>query len=62
LIVVVSVLLLFMPVVGILLDAVWLHSCCLLVALDVVRNVRWRRDYEVTLFRLIRTMQNRESI
>ena len=62
LIVAVSVLLLLMPVVGILLDAVWLHSCCLLAALDIVRNVRWRRDYEVTLFRLIRTMQNRESI
>lgn len=62
LIVTVSVLLLLMPVVGILLDAVWLHSCCLLAALDVVRNVRWRRDYEMTLFRLIRTMRNRESI
>ena len=45
----VSILLLLVPVIGIFLDAVWLLSCCLLIASEIVRNVRWRRDYEVSL-------------
>jgi hypothetical protein len=58
----VSILLLLVPVIGIFLDAVWLLSCCLLIASDIVRNVRWRRDYEVSLCRLIHTMRPPESI
>jgi hypothetical protein len=58
LIIAVTVLVLFIPVIAILIDAVWLHSCALLVALDVVRNVRWRRDYETCLCRMIRSIQN----
>jgi hypothetical protein len=61
-IIAVTLLLLLVPTTGIFLDAVWLLSCFLLIALDVVRNVRWRRDYEASLCRLIRTMQSRESI
>lgn len=62
LLIVVSVSLFFIPVIGIFLEAVWLLTCFLLAAVDVVRDVRWRRDYERSLRRLIRTMQSRESI
>jgi hypothetical protein len=62
LIVAVSVSLLLIPVVGIFLEAAWLPGCFLLVALDVVKNVRWRRDYEKSLCRMIRTMQSRELL
>jgi hypothetical protein len=58
----VSVSLFVIPVIGIFLEAVWLLICFLLAALDVVRDVRWRRDYERSLRRLIRTAQSRESI
>ena len=62
LVIAVSVSLFFIPVIGIFLEAVWLLTCFLFAALDVVRDVRWRRDYEGSLRRLIRTMQSRESI
>jgi len=58
----VSILLLLVPVIGIFIDAAWLLSGSLLIASDIVRNVRWRRDYEVSLCRLIHTMQPPESI
>lgn len=58
----VSILLLFVLVIGIFLDAAWLLNCSLLIASDIVRSVRWRRDYEVSLCRLIHTMRPPESI
>ena len=58
LIITISVLLLLVPHIGIFLDAIWLLSCFLLIALDVVRNMRWRRDYESSLRRMIRTMRS----
>jgi uncharacterized protein involved in cysteine biosynthesis len=58
----VSILLLLVPVIGIFIDAAWLLSGSLLIASDIVRNVRWRRDYETSLCRLIHTMQPPESI
>ena len=58
LIIIISVLLLLVPHIGIFLDAIWLLSCLLLIAFDVVRNVRWRRDYESSLSRMIRTMRS----
>lgn len=62
LVVVISILLLLSWPVGIVLGAAWLFTCCMLIALDVVRNVRWRRDYEVSLCRLIRTSRRPEAI
>ena len=62
LVVLISILLLLDWPVGIFLEAAWLFTCFMLIALDVVRNVRWRRDYEASLCRLIRTMRRRESI
>lgn len=58
LIITISVLLLLVPHIGIFLDALWLLSCFLLIAFDIVRNVRWRRDYESSLCRMIRTMRS----
>jgi hypothetical protein len=62
LIIAVSVVVLLIPAIGVFIDAVWLHSCVLLVALDVVRNVCWRRDYETCLCRMIRSIQSPRSI
>jgi len=62
LLIAVSVLLLLVRPIGILLDAAWLFTCFMLIASDVVRNVRWRRDYEASLCRLIRSMRRRESM
>lgn len=58
LIIAVSVLVLLIPAIGVFIDAGWLLSCVLLVALVVVRNVRWRRDYETCLCRMLRTIQS----
>ena len=62
LVVVISILLLLSWPVSILLETAWLFTCFMLIASDVVRNVRWRRDYEASLCRLIRTMRRSESI
>jgi hypothetical protein len=45
LVVVISILLLLSWPVTIFLEAAWLFACFMLVALDIVRNVRWRRAY-----------------
>lgn len=58
LIIAVSVLVLLIPAIGVFIGAGWLLSCVLLVALDVVRNVRWRRDYETSLCRMLRAIQS----
>lgn len=62
LVLVISVLLLLVWPIGILMEAAWLSSCIMLIASDIVRNVRWRRDYEASLCRLIRTMRRPKSI
>jgi hypothetical protein len=62
LVLVISVLLLLVWPIGLFLEAAWLFTCLMLIALDVVRNVRWRRDYEASLCRLIRSMRRPESI
>jgi hypothetical protein len=58
--IVISILLLLIPLFGLCLEAAWLFTCFMLIASDVVRNVRWRRDYEVSLCRLIRTTRRPE--
>ena len=47
---------------GLLLDVVWLSISSLLIASDTVRAIRWRRDYEASLRRLIRSMRRRKTI
>ena len=60
LIITVGLLLLLVPAIGVFLDAFWLLICFHLIALDVVQNLRWRRDYEKSLYRMIRAMQSRQ--
>ena len=62
LIVGVGVALLLVPQTGILLDLIWLVISSLVVASDTVRSNRWRRDYEVALDRLIRSMEGRRIL
>jgi hypothetical protein len=47
---------------GIVLDLIWLLISSLLIASDTVRAIRWRRNYEASLCRLIRSMRRRETI
>jgi len=42
------------PVIGIFVALVWLCIWVLAIAADTIRYVRWRRDYETTLDRLLR--------
>jgi hypothetical protein len=61
LVIVISILILLTAPVGIFVEAAWLFTCFILIASDVVRNVRWRRDYEVSLCRLIRKVRPPQS-
>ena len=58
LLIAISILVLLIPLFGLFFEAAWLFTCFTFIALDVVRNVRWRRDYEASLCRLIRTMRH----
>jgi hypothetical protein len=42
------------PLIGIFFAAAWLGIWVLAIAADTIRYVRWRRDYEATLDRLLR--------
>ena len=48
--------------IGLLLDLIWLFISSLLIASDTVRAMRWRRDYEASLWRLIRHTRRRKTI
>jgi hypothetical protein len=48
--------------IGLFLDAGWLFISSLLIASDTVRAMRWRRDYEASLWRLIRHRRKRKTI
>jgi hypothetical protein len=45
---------LLIPVFGFFLAGVWLGVWVLAIAADTIRYVRWRRDYEMALDRLLR--------
>jgi hypothetical protein len=48
------------PGFGLFLDVAWLAFSTLLIASDTVRLIRWRRDYEASLARLMRGRQRKE--
>ena len=50
------------PQIGFLLDVIWLVISSLLIASDTVRGVRWRRDYEASLERLVRSARRKKKI
>jgi hypothetical protein len=47
--------------IGLFLDVIWVCISSLLIASDTVRAMRWRRDYEASLGRLIRTGRTRKT-
>jgi len=57
----VGVLLPLVHQIGLFLDVIWLFISSLLIASDTVRVVRWRRDYEASLWRLIRHRRRRKT-
>ena len=54
LLVFIGLVLLLIPIAGIVLAPVWLFAMLFVVAKDTVRLVRWRRDYESSICRVIR--------
>jgi hypothetical protein len=48
--------------IGLFLDVVWLFTSSLLIASDKVSAIRWRRDYEASLCRLIRSTRKGKTI
>jgi hypothetical protein len=52
--VVCTVIALDIPIFGFFLAAGWLTIWILAIAIDTIRYVRWRRDYETALDRLLR--------
>ena len=51
----VALLLLLIPKVGVFLTVAWCFSMLGAIARDVVRSIRWRRDYEVSITRIMRS-------
>ena len=50
----VALLLLLVPKVGVFLTTAWCISMLVAIARDVVLSIRWRRDYEVSITRIMR--------
>jgi hypothetical protein len=51
----VALLLLLIPKVGVFLTAAWCITMLGGISRDVVRSIRWRRDYEVSITRIMRS-------
>ena len=54
----VALLLLLIPKVGVFLTIAWCITMLGAIARDVVHSVRWRRDYEVSITRIMRSHRN----
>lgn len=55
LLVFVALLLLLIPHVGVLLTIAWCFTMLGAIARDLVRSIRWRREYEVSITRIMRS-------
>ena len=51
----VALLLLLIPHVGVVLTIAWCITMLSAISRDVVRSIRWRRDYEVSIARTMRS-------
>ena len=51
----VALLLLLIPKVGVFLTPAWVITMLGAISRDVVRSIRWRRDYEVSITRIMRS-------
>jgi hypothetical protein len=58
LLVFVALLLLLIPHIGILLTVAWCFAVLCAIARDIVRSTRWRREYEVSIIRILRGNRN----
>jgi len=56
--VLVALLLLLVPHIGVLLTIVWCSAMVGVIARDVVRSIRWRREYEVSITRIMRSYRH----
>jgi hypothetical protein len=54
----VAVLLLLVPHVGPVLTISWCVAMLGVIARDIVRSIRWRREYEVSINRIVRGYRN----
>jgi hypothetical protein len=55
----VAIALFFVPTVGLFLSWLWNLGAFFIIMIDVTRHVRWRRDYEQSIERLIRRTHHR---
>lgn len=56
--VLVALLLLLIPHVGILFTTAWCFTMLGAIARDIVRSIRWRREYEVSITRIMRSQRH----
>ena len=61
LLVFVGLLLFLFPCFGILLTAAWFLAMFVVIAHDTVRVTRWRREYEVSFVRVIRSRRQKRK-
>ena len=54
----VALLLILIPHFGILLTIGWCSTMLGAIARDIVRSIRWRREYEVSITRIMRSHRN----
>jgi hypothetical protein len=54
LLVFVALLLMLVPHIGVLLTIAWCFTMFSAIARDIVRSIRWRREYEVSITRIMR--------
>jgi hypothetical protein len=54
----VALLLLFVPNIGIVLTIAWCFTMLGIIARDTVGSIRWRREYEVSITRIMRSYRN----
>jgi hypothetical protein len=57
-IVLVALLLLLVPRIGVVLTIVWCFGMVGVIARDVVRTIRWRREYEISITRIRRSYRH----
>jgi hypothetical protein len=54
----VALLLLLVPKIGVFLTTAWCITMLGAIARDVVRSIRWRREYEVSITRIMRSQRH----
>jgi hypothetical protein len=54
----VALVLLLIPKVGVFLTVAWCVTMLGAISRDVVRSIRWRREYEVSITRIMRGQQH----